>query len=81
MLAFVKAHSENVPEQRFQIDPLVDCLAVAIEESTMDERITEKTTLPHRAAETGNDLTLWTPVLSQSSSLRSYVGELEPVIV
>ena len=41
----------------------------------------KKTTLPHRAAETGNDLTLWTLVLSQSPSLRSYVGELQPVIV
>ena len=41
MLAFVKAQqSENVPEQRFQIDALVDSLAVAIEEeSSLDERI------------------------------------------
>ena len=38
-----------------------------------------KTTLPHRAAESGNDLTLWMPVLSRSSILRSYVGE--PVII
>ena len=43
MLAFVKAQTENVPEQRFQIHALVDSLAVAIEEeSTLDERITGK---------------------------------------
>ena len=36
-LAFVKAQSENVPEQMFQIDTLVDSLIE--EESTLDERI------------------------------------------
>ena len=42
-LAFVKAQWENVPEQKFQIDALVDSLGVAIEEeSTLDERITRK---------------------------------------
>jgi hypothetical protein len=43
MLAFVKAQSEKVPEQRFQIDALVDSLTAAIEEdSTLDERTTGK---------------------------------------
>ena len=43
MLAFVKAQSESVPEERFQIDALVDSMAVAIEEeSTLDEGITVK---------------------------------------
>ena len=43
MLAFVRAQSENVPEQRFQIDAFVDSLAVVIEEeSTLDEIITGK---------------------------------------
>ena len=43
MLVFVKALSENVPEQRFQIDALVDSLAVAFEkESRLDKRITGK---------------------------------------
>ena len=81
MLAFMKEQSENVPEQRFQIDDLVDSLAVAIEEDHAGRENHRTTTLPHRAAETGNDLTLWFPVLSQSSSLRSSVGELEPVTV
>ena len=40
-----------------------------------------KTILLLRTAEIGNDLTLCTTVLSQSFSLRSCVGELEPVIV
>ena len=42
-IAFVKAQSKNVLEQRLQIDARVDSLAVAIEgESTLDERITGK---------------------------------------
>ena len=43
MLVFVRAQSENIPEQWFQIDALVDSLAVAIDEkSSLDERITGK---------------------------------------
>lgn len=39
MLAFVKAQSEKLPEHQFQIDGLVDSMAVVIEsDSTLDER-------------------------------------------
>jgi len=43
ILAFVKAQSEKVPEQRFQIDTLVDSLATAIEEEfSLDESVNGK---------------------------------------